>query len=83
MITNEMVEAGCAAANKRYLVIEDENAFDEAVKAGITAAFAAMPWPAVKVKALEWEWVVGDVEVAGPYKLDRMRPWRSGKPKKY
>lgn len=52
MITKEAIEAGVAAANKHYLdiMIEDENAFDEAVKAGITAALAAMPGPAVKVK---------------------------------
>jgi hypothetical protein len=37
----------------------------------------------VAVKALEWECVVGDVEVAGSYKIDRMRPLLSGKPKKY
>lgn len=45
MITKEAIEAGVDAANKRYLdfMIDDENAFDEAVKAGITAALAAMP----------------------------------------
>lgn len=41
------------------------------------------PEPGVAVKALEWERVVGDVYVAGSYKIDRMRPLLSGKPKKY
>lgn len=41
------------------------------------------PAPSVAVKALEWQRVVGDVEVAGSYKLDRMRPWTGSKPKMY
>lgn len=47
--------------------------------------YAQPPKPAVKVKvkALEWERVVGDLEVSGSYKVDRMSPWLSGKPKKY
>ncbi|WP_425639980.1 hypothetical protein [Agrobacterium radiobacter] len=45
--------------------------------------YAAPPAPSVAVKALEWQRVVGDVEVAGSYKLDRMRPRTGSKLKKY
>ena len=51
MITKEAIEAACAALNKR----DRGNAISiPDVVAILTAAFAAMPGPAVRVKALEW-----------------------------
>jgi len=47
------------------------------------AGTPAPPSNLVGIAPLKWECVVGDVEVAGSYKIDRMRPWTGGKPKKY
>lgn len=48
MITKEAIEAGLNAAIDKPLDEDD-------VRAILTAAFAAMPGPAVKVKPLEWD----------------------------